>query len=239
MVSYLFVILLIGLLILVHELGHLAAAHLAGIPVARFSVGFGPALWRIRVGAAEYRLAAIPLGGYVTLGVESMQRLFEIPAWKRLAFFAGGPLANLLLPLLSFAALNVVTQGLTFAGVTIAPIGQTWHILSQILTAVTDLWGRPAAVVGGIGLVIEGSSFVGLDGVRAMQFAIFMSLNFAVLNLLPIPVLDGGRILLLAFEHRVRHRRRLHVALALVGWLIIVGLTVYVTAVDVGRYWIS
>ncbi len=237
--SYSLVALLIGLLILVHELGHLAAARLVGFPVARFSVGFGPSLRAVHFGGTEYRLSAIPLGGYVLLGVENVQQMLEIPGWKRAVFFASGPLANFLFPVPLFAALNLLSEGFSLAGVTTTPVGQTWHILSQILAAFAGLGVHPEGVVGGIGLVVEGSSFVGLDVVRAIQFAIFMSLNLAVLNLLPIPVLDGGKIVLVWLERCFPRAHRLQLALALVGWILIAGVTVFVTAMDVARYWIT
>lgn len=56
-----------GLVIFVHELGHFVAAKLTGVYAPRFSVGFGPALLKKRWGETEYRLAAIPLGGYVRM----------------------------------------------------------------------------------------------------------------------------------------------------------------------------
>jgi regulator of sigma E protease len=56
-----------GLVIFVHELGHFIAAKLTGVYAPRFSVGFGPALLSKRFGETEYRLAIIPLGGYVRM----------------------------------------------------------------------------------------------------------------------------------------------------------------------------
>ncbi len=237
--SYLLVIALIGLLVLIHELGHLVGARLVGIPVARFSVGLGPSLWAVRIGGTEYRLSAIPFGGYVMPAVETMDGLFRISAWKRAVFFASGPLANLLLPIPLFATLSILQDGFSVVGVTITPIEQTWHILGEVLAAFSGLWGHTHAIVGSIGLVIEGSNFVGLTPTRAIQFAIFMSLNLAILNLLPVPILDGGRLLLLPMEHRFPHWRRLHLGLALTGWCIVAGITVYATVVDVGRYCIN
>ena len=198
--SYLLVIFLVGLLILVHELGHLAAARIAGVPVARFSVGLGPAMWEVRWGRTAYRLSVIPLGGYVVLGVDSVQRLLEIPAWKRIAFFASGPLANLLLPVALLCGPEH-RESRVFRRGSDAHSDQAdlAHSRSDPGSG-RESMGRPDAVVGGIGLVVEGSSFVGLDVVRAIQFAIFMSLNLAVLNLLPIPVLDGGKIVMVWLE---------------------------------------
>lgn len=55
----------LAILILVHELGHFMAARLQGIHVNRFSIGFGPVLWKYQGKQTEYALRAIPLGGYV------------------------------------------------------------------------------------------------------------------------------------------------------------------------------
>lgn len=59
--------LVFGLVVFVHELGHFLAAKLTGVYAPRFSIGFGPALFKRRVGETEYVLAALPLGGYVRM----------------------------------------------------------------------------------------------------------------------------------------------------------------------------
>jgi regulator of sigma E protease len=60
-------VVVLGILILVHEFGHFVVARLAGVGVERFSVGFGPVLWRFRRKETEYCLSAVPLGGYVKM----------------------------------------------------------------------------------------------------------------------------------------------------------------------------
>jgi RIP metalloprotease RseP len=60
-------IIVFGLVIFVHELGHFLAAKAVGVYAPRFSIGFGPTLWRRRWGETEYVLAALPLGGYVRM----------------------------------------------------------------------------------------------------------------------------------------------------------------------------
>jgi regulator of sigma E protease len=66
-VAWLAPILVLGLVIFVHELGHLWAAKVFGVYAPRFSIGFGKALWRKRWGETEYVVALIPLGGYVRM----------------------------------------------------------------------------------------------------------------------------------------------------------------------------
>ena len=60
-------VVVLGILIIVHELGHFIMARLCGVGVERFSVGFGPVLWRYRGKETEYCLSLIPMGGYVKM----------------------------------------------------------------------------------------------------------------------------------------------------------------------------
>ncbi len=57
----------LGLVIFIHELGHFAVAKWCGVKVERFSIGFGPVLWKMTRGDTEYALSAIPVGGYVKM----------------------------------------------------------------------------------------------------------------------------------------------------------------------------
>jgi len=67
MLTWIAPIIVFGLVIFVHELGHFVAAKLVGVYAPRFSIGFGPSLWKRRYGETEYVLAAFPLGGYVRM----------------------------------------------------------------------------------------------------------------------------------------------------------------------------
>jgi len=107
-ISVLSVLLVLGGLIFIHELGHFLAARAFGMGVSTFSLGFGPKLVRKVWGKTEYCLSAIPLGGYVALvgqdGEEEMPEGFgkeehfaSRPPWQRLIVVAAGPFANLLL----------------------------------------------------------------------------------------------------------------------------------------------
>lgn len=107
-------VLLIGPLIFIHELGHLLAAKLIGVKVVRFSIGFGPAIAKMRIGETEYRLAPIPLGGYVTLLGQSPTEVLDPqdadralrnkPLWGRYLVLGAGPAANLILPFFLYFA---------------------------------------------------------------------------------------------------------------------------------------
>jgi regulator of sigma E protease len=101
--------LLLGVLIVVHEFGHFIVAKLCGVKVLRFSVGFGPKLLGFQWGETEYRLAALPLGGYVKMAgelpgeevaPEDVGRGFLAqPWWGRALIAAAGPVFNLVFPI--------------------------------------------------------------------------------------------------------------------------------------------
>jgi regulator of sigma E protease len=105
-------ILLVGPLILVHELGHLLAAKAVDVKVTRFSIGLGPALLKFNVGETEYCLAPIPLGGYVSLlgqsphepvpETDSDRSLSARPLWARYLVLGAGAAANFLLPVVLY-----------------------------------------------------------------------------------------------------------------------------------------
>lgn len=78
MLTWIAPLVVFGLVVLVHELGHFLAARFVGIYAPRFSIGFGPAIWRRRVGETEYVLAWIPLGGYVRMATRDDDTLAAI-----------------------------------------------------------------------------------------------------------------------------------------------------------------
>ncbi len=104
----------LGVLVVFHELGHFWVARWCGVKVLRFSIGFGRVLWSRRVGSegTEWAVSAVPLGGYVKMLDEregavadaDLSRAFNRQGVaKRIAIVAAGPVANLLLAVLLFA----------------------------------------------------------------------------------------------------------------------------------------
>src|SRR5262245_14028878 len=69
----------LGVIIVVHEAGHLLVAKAFGVRVLTFSVGFGRRLWGFRRGETDYRVSLVPLGGYVRLGGENPEEVTDDP----------------------------------------------------------------------------------------------------------------------------------------------------------------
>jgi regulator of sigma E protease len=117
-ISIISVIILLGVLIFVHEIGHFLVAKWAGVGVLKFSLGFGPKLIGKKIGETEYRISLIPLGGYVKLLGESESEEFseedekrsflKQPVSKRMAIVAAGPFFNFLFAILIFTIVNII-----------------------------------------------------------------------------------------------------------------------------------
>lgn len=111
----------LGILVIIHEMGHFLVARLCGVKVLRFSVGMGKVVFSRRFGAdqTEWVISALPLGGYVKMLDAREQNLDELSAqdkqreftsqnvWKRIAIVAAGPISNFILAILLFAGLYV------------------------------------------------------------------------------------------------------------------------------------
>ena len=132
----------VSLLVAVHEYGHFWAARKLGFKVLRFSVGFGPTLWRRVAGAdrTEYVLAALPLGGYVKLlderegpvdAAEVSRAFTRRPPWQRILVLLAGP-------------------GFNFAFAILLLWGMLWIVGSPDVRAVVGgvAAGSPAARAG-------------------------------------------------------------------------------------------
>ncbi|HOG11992.1 MAG: RIP metalloprotease RseP [Smithellaceae bacterium] len=112
MVTFISFIVLLGILIFAHELGHFLAARAGGVGVLKFSLGFGPKIFGKKIGETEYVLSWIPLGGFVKLlgesGAEELpaedekRSFYKQPRWKRMLIVLAGPVFNFLLAVFIF-----------------------------------------------------------------------------------------------------------------------------------------
>lgn len=110
---------LIAILVFIHEFGHFIVAKACGVAVPVFSFGFGRRLVGIKIGGTDYRISAIPLGGYVRMAgadphgyvdeddeLEDPSRGFlQRPLWQRILVILAGPAFNLVLPFVVFTLL--------------------------------------------------------------------------------------------------------------------------------------
>jgi regulator of sigma E protease len=109
-------LLVLGVMVLVHEFGHFAVAKLCGVRVEVFSLGFGTRLFGVKWGDTDYRVSALPLGGYVkmsgeTPGSETTGDPGEFsshPRWQRVLIAVAGPVSNFILAFVLMAGLYMM-----------------------------------------------------------------------------------------------------------------------------------
>lgn len=316
--AYLGAIGVLAILIVVHELGHFLAARTQGIRVSKFSIGFGPVLWRYQGPETEYALRAIPLGGFVgfpdedpdsAIPADDPNLLQNRPVWDRAIVISAGVIANLVFAyLLLVVQLGIVgipdgiryqpgvvipqvmtetapaaqagiqagdvvlmvdgqplpadktaiptlmgliqnhpgqpinltlqrgeqqfsvtvipemgSDGKGRIGVQLFPNGQPIYrrphspielftlaatefqnIFEQIIQGlgllVTHFRDTAGQVSGPVKIVEMGANIAQADAFSLLPFAAFISINLAIINILPLPALDGGQLLLLAVE---------------------------------------
>ncbi len=155
-------VVVLGVLILVHEFGHFLVARLSGVGVERFSIGFGPVLWRYRGPQTEYCLSAFPLGGYVKMmgddenpleggktgDVDPARAFNNKPLPVRFLIVFAGPAMNAVLAVVIFALVFML-------------LGRP--VVSAVVGRVTE--GGPAAQAG----LVTGDRIVAVDG-RPVQY---------------------------------------------------------------------
>jgi membrane-associated protease RseP (regulator of RpoE activity) len=229
----------ISILVVVHELGHHLMAKWFGVPVDVFSVGFGPKLFAIRRGGTEYRVSAIPFGGYVKMAGtsprgESVPNGFDSKTrWQRFLILLAGPVMNI-----GFA-LALAIVGL-WVGIEVPAQSGSGTVIYRaepidaILLGGRAIAGSSAEILSTIGGLLTGdislSHLIGPVGLaqiagessqlgwRAMLAAMaFISLNLGLCNLLPIPILDGGHMLMLLVEGIARRNVPFRARKALLG----------------------
>lgn len=176
-------VLLFALAILVHEFGHFIVAVSLGLRVEAFSIGFGPALWKKRIRGVEYRLSAIPLGGYVSIpdvdpegtkvleGEGDKAAKIRIPPWKEVLVAVAGPLMNVVLAVVLAVILYFVPS---------ARFGETPAVIDVVLP------GGAAAEAG----ILPGDRVVSVNG-RTVQSWTEMSVEIQI---------SGGKQTLLGIE---------------------------------------
>jgi hypothetical protein len=138
-----------------------------------------------------------------------------------------------------FALLNLMAGSSSAHDLLILPFVQTGRVLVHVLAALPQIFSHPGDLRGVVGIVVEGGRLIEGSVERAIGIGALLSINLAVLNLLPIPALDGGKILLHLLEKLHPKARRLYVPLSLAGLALVFGLggvALLVSGASTGEY---
>ena len=234
--SYLFAILIFSFLIFIHEFGHFVAAKAFGVQVNEFSLFMGPVLWKKQIGETQYSIRWIPIGGFCAMEGEDEEsdddRAFgNKPAWAKVAILIAGSAMNLLI------AIAVAT--ITYHSLVIG-WKATWYLgdlmlnsLGMLITGevpMSDLSG-PVGIIDLAGdTTTYGWTYFG-------NLVVLMSLNLAVINMLPLPALDGGRVLFVIIRKILGRRMtdEMEGKIHAIGIMLLFALIIFVTWNDIVR----
>jgi membrane-associated protease RseP (regulator of RpoE activity) len=225
----------LGLVIAIHEAGHYVVARRAGMTPTEFFWGFGPEVASIRIGSCRYGVRALFLGGYVRL--EGMTPSSELPDGfdeagtyraashrDRLATILAGPGVNLATAVAAFAAAGLIegqsllaAVGSGFRNVWLVVEATAWSLwtlaanVGAYAGAVLDTSGGTEAPVRFLSPVAQAQTSelaIGLGSATALRWFAILSAAIGIINLLPLPPLDGGHALVAMAEGAARRLRR-------------------------------
>jgi regulator of sigma E protease len=218
-------VLIVSLVILVHELGHYTIAVLCRMPVESVSIGFGRE-WLARTcgDGTRWRLGLIPFGGSVIVGNAARPFLDE-PLPARAIVTLGGPLANFAFAILLMACVflwegelvDPVDPGGSPSHVFVhrSPVEAIGHATIKVgdiaVTSLARSWRAlsdhgSGQAVQGVGSVVEATHATAANGWDSLAWlTALISIGIGLFNLLPVPVLDGGQLVLIAFQAFAGH----------------------------------
>ena len=326
-------IILFGIIVFIHELGHFLFAKKAGVRIHEFAIGMGPKIYSTQKGETKYSVRLLPLGGYVSMegedGESNDPRAFgEKTLLQRASIIFAGPFFNiiltilLLIPVLAYmgtpsdsnvlgkvlentpaieAGLQVNDKIIEINGakiqtwddivnnlqketsqpinikvernnttkdfsitpekneqgkyvIGISPVYEksiikaipkafvaTWDMIKQMLRFVVKLFtgtipgGFENSVAGPVGVIGIVSDAAKMGIINLIYIAAVISLNLGILNLLPIPALDGGRLLILGIE-AIRGKKldpNKEAMIHSVGLMVLMGFMLFVTYKDI------
>lgn len=212
--------------------------------------GFGKVIWQKQGKETKYTIRIFPLGGFCSMEGEEEEsddeRAFsKVSVWKRMAIVLAGPIINILFGILVYFIL-ISTVGLQFADPTrdtfinrILYGGKaTGEFILSILESVKILFtgglstDQMVGIVGISEIVVETTGFI-----NYIYLMVVISISLGITNLLPIPALDGGKILILLIEIIRRKQMKLETEakIQMIGFSILLAISLIVTYNDIIR----
>ena len=236
LINALKIIFLLGFLIFIHEGGHFLVAKLCKVKVNEFAIGFGPTIWKKEGKETKYAIRLIPLGGFVSMEGEDIESESEnsfskasIP--KRIAIVAAGAIVNILFGIIAyFILVAIICKDIFIAyqatGGLISSIFESLKMLFSGNLGIKDLSG-PVGISSVVSGVTTFASYIYIISV--------ISISLGITNLLPIPALDGGKILLLIIEaiRKKPLKKETEIQIQLIGFSVLIALSLIVTYNDI------
>ncbi len=260
MLGLLFFIISLVIIILVHELGHLIAAKKFGVFCHEFAIGMGPKicqLYQDKTGTV-YNLRLIPLGGFVQIagqdydvsdddGLAPSQLMYNKPTYQKIIILLAGTLSNCLLGLVFLEILSLcnltpnVMNFMVGSDINTRLFGGFYNFYLLMLLMFKSIYillsGGINQMSGIIGIYQSASYMVDYGVGYMLYFIAFLSINIGIVNQLPIPMLDGGRIVICLYEALFKKHvsQKAYNILMYLSLIILLLLFVYTGVLDIKR----
>lgn len=248
-ISIVLTLLILSFLILAHEFGHYFAAKKLGVGVDEFSIGLGPAIFQKQGKETLFSIRLFPLGGYCALQGESDEEteeakdpeksFFTKSIGKKFLILIAGVIMNFIIGFIIIYAAFIIS-GVGFVNAFSRSFSIFLEMCSLIFTGFKMVSSGQAEVsdlTGPIGMVEVVEQTYSFGFIALLLFAAMLSINLGIFNLIPIPALDGGQILLLPLD-KVKNeflRVKLREYLIVISYILLMGLALYVAYNDVLR----
>ena len=244
------IIFLLGFLVLIHEGGHFLVAKMCKVKVNEFAIGFGKILLQKQGKDTKYSLRLIPLGGFCSMEGEDEESddpgsFSKASVWKRMVIVLAGATVNIVFGILVYFIL-VSTVGIQFADPAKDTIANriyygaqgTGQFIKAIFDSIKTLFSGGLKTNQMVGIVGISEVVVKTNGIiNYLNLLAVISVSLGVTNLLPIPALDGGKILILLIEiiRRKPMKIETEAKIQLIGFSILIALSLFVTYNDILR----
>jgi regulator of sigma E protease len=195
--------------VLVHEFGHFLVARKSGVKVYEFSIGFpfSPRLVTLfHHKETAFTVRLLPLGGFVSFskdGDENGADLFSASCRARALILSAGSLFNVFFAFVVFVPVFVVGKHLDPINALLLSAQTVWEILSGTLLFLMNVFtghGTMEGVSGPVGIAVMAGKAASKGILSLCYFAGVLSMSLGIMNLLPLPALDGGHLVMLFVE---------------------------------------
>lgn len=214
--------LILSVLVVVHELGHFLAAKKTGVLVEEFAIGMGPKLYGRQGKETLFTIRAFPVGGFCKMrGEEPKQdeegkiiprdpddvpdeRSYEAKTqWQKLLILVAGSGMNIIFAWVCLFVVSLLMGKLNFIEAIGNAFLNTWRFAGLIFQSFGMLFTGQVGLdnlAGPIGMVSMVGSFMDQGVVIVVAFTAMLSVNLGIINMFPIPALDGGRVFVVLIE---------------------------------------
>lgn len=226
---------ILAFIVLIHEFGHFIMAKACKIEVEEFAIGFGLKILSFKFKKTVYSFRLIPFGGFCEFNEQSFK---DSALWQKVLTILAGPVANLILAVFVLVVYSVAFLGNGFVASFVNSIYATllaFVVIFQTIFGVAET--AESSIVGPVGIIELVASSVSSGALEVIMLMFAINISLFIMNMLPLPILDGGRLVMLGIENIMNKpiSQKIEELLMNISVALLVILVVFVTYFDLSR----